>query len=67
MVESSIQDHLLLCNHAPSFDDFFILDHGTNKFLLEIKERLLIKRDIPKHNNKISSTLLFLFYKVEYE
>ena len=41
--ESSICDHLLFCNHDPSFDDFTILVQGTNKFLLEIKESLLIQ------------------------
>ena len=46
--ESSIHDHFLFCNHDPSFDDFTILAQETNKFLLEIKECLLIKRDKPK-------------------
>ena len=36
--ESSVRDHLLFCDHSPSFDDFTILTHGNNKFLLEIKE-----------------------------
>ena len=40
--ESSIRHHLLFCNHDPSFDGFTILAQGTNKFLLEIKESLLI-------------------------
>ena len=30
--ESSIRDHILFCNHDPSFDDFTILAQGTNKF-----------------------------------
>ena len=41
--KSSVRDHLLFCDHSPSFDDFTILTHGNNKFLLEIKESLLIK------------------------
>ena len=61
--ESSIRDHLLFCNHDPSFDDFTILVQGTNKFLLEIKESLLIKRDKPILNKNISSAPLFLFDK----
>ena len=32
---------------SPSFDDFTILAQATNKFLLEIKESFLIKRDKP--------------------
>ena len=59
-VESSIRDHLLFCNHDPSFEGFTILAQGTNKFLLEIKESLLIKRDKQIPNN----TPLFLFGKV---
>ena len=43
--ESSICNHLLFCNYDPSFDDFTILNQGTSKFLLEIKQSLLTKRD----------------------
>ena len=45
--KSSIRDHFLLFNHDSSFDDFTILAQVTNKFLLEIKENLLIKCDKP--------------------
>ena len=62
--ESSMRDHLVFCNHDLSFDDFTILAQGTNKFLLEIKESLLINRDKPILNEKISSAPLFLFHKV---
>ena len=57
--ESSIHDHIVFCNHEPSFDDFTILAQRTNKFLLEIKESLLIKRDKPILNKNISSAPLF--------
>ena len=63
-VESSIRDHLLFCNHDPSFEGFTILAQGTNKFLLEIKESLLIKCDKPILNKNISSAPLFLLDKV---
>ena len=59
--ESSVRDHLLLCDHSPSFDDFTILTHGKNKFLLEIKESLLIKLIKPELNKNISSAPLYLF------
>ena len=59
--ESSVRDHLLLCDHSPSFDDFTILTHGNNKFLLEIKESLLIKLIKPELNKNISSAPLYLF------
>ena len=61
---SSIREHLLFGNHDPSFDYFTIQAQGTNKFLLEIKESLSIKRDKPILNKNISSTPLFLFAKV---
>ena len=62
--KSSICDHLLFCNHNPSLNDFTILAQGTDKFLLEIKESLLIKHDKPVLNRNISSASLFLFDKV---
>ena len=42
---SSVADHLLLCNHSASYDDFSILTRDSSKFLLELKESLLILRD----------------------
>ena len=59
--ESSIRDHLLHCDNSPSFDEFTILAHGNKKYLLEIKESLLIKRDQPILNKNISSATLHLF------
>ena len=42
--ESSINDHLLQSDNYPSFDEFTNLAHENKKYLLEIKESLLIKR-----------------------
>ena len=53
--ESAIRDHLLNCNNIPSFEEFTILTYG-NKFDLEIKESLVIKRDRPILNKNASST-----------
>ena len=61
---SAICDHLLLCNNTPSFDEFSVLAHGKNKFLLEIKESLLIMRDSPVLNKSVSSAPLYLFDKL---
>ena len=58
--ESTISDHLLNWNNIPYFDEFTILANGNNKFVVEIKESLLFKRDRPILRN-ISSTKLFLF------
>ena len=59
--ESAIRDHLLNWNNIPSFEEFTILTNGGNKFVLEIKEGLLNKRDRPILNKSISSAKLFLF------
>ena len=44
--ESTVTDHLLNCNNIP-FVEFAILAKGNNKFIVEIKESLPIKRDRP--------------------
>ena len=59
--EGSIRDHLLQCGNNPSFDEFTILAHGNKKYLLEIKEILLIKCNQPVLNKNISSATLYLF------
>ena len=58
--ESAIRDYLLNCNNIPSFEEFTILAYGHHKYILEIKESLLIKRDRPVLNKNISSAKLFL-------
>ena len=59
--ESSIRDQLLQCDNNTSFDELSILAHGNNKYLLEIKESIYIKRDQPFLNKNIRSTTLHLF------
>ena len=59
--ESAIRDHLLNCNNIPSLDEFAILAYGHHKYILEIKESLLINRDRPVLNKNISFAKLFLF------
>ena len=59
--EIAIHDHLLNCNNIPSFEEFTILRNRNNKFNLEIKESLLVKRDRPILNKNVSSAKLFLF------
>ena len=39
---SSIADHLLLCNHSAFYDDFSIITCENEKFLLGLKESLSI-------------------------
>ena len=59
---SSVADHLLFCNHSASCDDFSILTR-ENKFLLELKESLLIMRDKPSLSRNITSAPWYLFDK----
>ena len=62
--ESSIHDHLLEWDNNRSFDEFTILSHGNNKYLLATKVSLLIKRDRSVLNKNISCAMLHLFYTV---
>ena len=61
---SAVSDHLLLCNHSPSFENFSILIKENKKLLLELKESLLIMKDKPPLNRNIRSAPLYLFDKV---
>ena len=58
---SSVADHLLPCNHSESYDGFSIQTRENEKFLLELKESLLIMRDKPSLNKNITSAPLYLF------
>ena len=55
---------LLHDNFLLSFDNFSVLAHENKKYLLEIKESLLIMGDKPSLNRTINSTPLYLFDKV---
>ena len=61
---SAIFDRLLHCNFLPSFDNFCVLAHENKKYLLEIKESLLLMTDKPSLNRNINSAPLYLFDKV---
>ena len=61
---STVSDHLLLCNHSPSYKNFSLLTKENKKFLLELKESLQIMRDKPSLKRNIRSTLLYLFEKI---
>ena len=61
---SDISDRFLHCNFLPSFNNFRVLAHENKKYLLEIKETLLIMRDKPSLNRNINSAPLYLFDKV---
>ena len=43
--DSAVYYRLLNCNYSPSFEDFSGLRHENKKYLLELKESLLVMRD----------------------
>ena len=58
-LSTSVTDHMLDCEHTVVWEDFSIIVRESNHSLLETKENLLIKRDIPSLNrNKYSQELL---------
>ena len=42
--DSAVYHHLLNCYYSPTFEDFSVLCHENKKYLLELKESLLIMR-----------------------
>ena len=46
-LSTPVRDHMLDCSHVVAWEDFSIIDRGSNQFLLETKESLFIKRDNP--------------------
>ena len=60
---SAVSDHLLLCNHPSSFENLSVLTKENRKFVLELKESLLITRDKPS-SNRNRSPPLYLFDRV---
>ena len=61
MLSTSMRDHMLDCDHTIAWEDFSIIGKESNRYLLEIKESLLIKRDNPSLNRSKHSQELFLF------
>ena len=52
------KEHVLLCSHAPNFEDFSILTTNNNDFKVTLMESLLINRDrSPLNKNKQSLNL----------
>ena len=62
--QSAVFDHVLSCSELddrPSTDSFSVIASAAGDFQLKIKESLLIARDRPCLNDKISSLPLYLF------
>ena len=50
---SAVSDHLFRCNHSLFFENFSVLTKQNKRFLLELKESLLIMRNKPSLNRNI--------------
>ena len=55
---SAVSDHLLYCNHSPSFKNFIVLTKENQKIPIGIE------RKFPSVNRNIRSAPLYLFDKV---
>ena len=60
-LSNSLRDHLLVCGHKVVHEDFKFLGNESNRYLLELKESLFIKRDKPSLNKNLNSQELLLF------
>ena len=59
--DSAVCHHLLTSNSSPTFEDFSVLCQENKKYLLELKESLLIMNDRPSMNRNIRSVSLYRF------
>ena len=58
---STVRDHLLYCNYMTLFDNDSILVHENKKYLLEIKERFSIMREINHHRIETLVSQLYTY------
>ena len=61
---SAVSDHLLLFNHSLSFENVSVLTKENKKFLLQLKESLLIMRNKSSLSRNIRSPPLYLLDRV---
>ena len=50
----AVKGHCLLSGHVSSFDDFTVLNYESHKFKRLIKDFLLVTKDKPLLNKKVS-------------
>ena len=54
-LSTSARDHLLIWDHKVVHEDFTFLSVPSNRYLLELKDSLFIKRDKPSLNKNLYS------------
>ena len=57
---TAVKDHMLLCDHIVSIDDFKILATSDSDFHVKVKESFLISHDEPVLNKNETSLRLYL-------
>ena len=60
-LSTSVRDHYFVCDHEVVHADFKFLANESNRYLLELKESLFIRRDKPSLNKNLYSQELLLF------
>ena len=60
-LSTSVRDQMLVCDHEVVHEDFKF-GNESNRYLLELKESLFIKRDKPSLNKNLYSQKLLLFW-----
>ena len=60
-LSTSVKDQMVVCDHKVVHEDFKFLGNESNRYLLELKESLFIKRDKPSLNKNLYSQELLLF------
>ena len=61
-LSTSVRDHMFVCDHKVVHEDFKILGNESNRYLLELKETLFIKRVRPWLNKNLYLQELLLFW-----
>ena len=61
-LSTSVSDHMLLGDHKVVHEDFKFFGNESNRYLLELKESLFIKRDKPSLNKKTRRSYYFFEY-----
>ena len=60
-LSTSVRDHMLVCDHKVVHEDFNFLVNESNRYLLELKESLSIKRDRSSLNKNLYLQELLMF------
>ena len=60
-LSTSVRNHMLVCDHKVVDEDFKFLRNESNRYLLELKESLFIKRDKPSVNKNLYLQELYCF------